>query len=226
MNAPLSAIARQTHSARVVRAPRGTALTCKSWTIEAAYRMLQNNLDPEVAERPDDLVVYGGIGRAARNWECFDQILAALRNLNEDESLLIQSGKAGRCVSHAPGCTARADRQLESGTALGELGALRRAGPQGFDDVRADDRGLVDLHRLARHRPGYLRDVLRGRSPALRRRAFRKVDSHLWIGWHGWGATARRRARRCLRVGRRVSGRPHRFSAAHALPRQEGHRAR
>ncbi|HTS52332.1 MAG TPA: urocanate hydratase [Burkholderiales bacterium] len=93
MNARLSPMARPAHSARVVRAPRGTTLTCKTWTIEAAYRMLQNNLDPEVAERPDDLVVYGGIGRAARNWECFDKILESLRALNEDESLLIQSGK-------------------------------------------------------------------------------------------------------------------------------------
>ena len=91
MNAPLFPTAR--HAPRVVRAPRGNTLACRSWTIEAAYRMLQNNLDPEVAERPDDLVVYGGIGRAARNWECFDQILVALRGLNEDESLLIQSGK-------------------------------------------------------------------------------------------------------------------------------------
>ena len=93
MNAPFSATTRQAHAARIVRAPRGSTLTCRSWTIEAAYRMLQNNLDPEVAERPDDLVVYGGIGRAARNWECFDRILAALRDLNDDESLLIQSGK-------------------------------------------------------------------------------------------------------------------------------------
>jgi len=91
MNASLSPTAH--HAPRVVRAPRGSTLACRSWTIEAAYRMLQNNLDPEVAERPDDLVVYGGIGRAARNWECFDQILAALCGLNEDESLLIQSGK-------------------------------------------------------------------------------------------------------------------------------------
>ncbi|MEN3365384.1 MAG: urocanate hydratase [Burkholderiales bacterium] len=80
-------------SSRVIRAPRGSTLTCKSWLTEAAYRMIQNNLDPEVAERPQDLVVYGGIGRAARNWECFDAILEALRNLNEDESLLVQSGK-------------------------------------------------------------------------------------------------------------------------------------
>jgi len=80
-------------TSRVIRAPRGPQLNCKNWVTEAAYRMIQNNLDPEVAEHPQHLVVYGGIGRAARNWECFDQILASLRDLNEDESLLIQSGK-------------------------------------------------------------------------------------------------------------------------------------
>lgn len=78
---------------RVVTAPTGTELTAKSWLTEAPLRMLMNNLDPEVAERPDDLVVYGGIGKAARNWECFDQIVAALRALEEDETLLVQSGK-------------------------------------------------------------------------------------------------------------------------------------
>src|SRR5207248_4208619 len=72
---------------------RGTKLTAKSWLTEAPLRMLMNNLDPEVAERPHDLVVYGGIGRAARNWACYDAIVAALTNLNDDESLLIQSGK-------------------------------------------------------------------------------------------------------------------------------------
>ncbi len=85
-----------------VRAPRGTTLTCKNWLIEAAYRMLQNNLDPEVAENPDALVVYGGIGKAARNWDCYEAILKALQNLNEDETLLVQSGKpAGVFRSHA-----------------------------------------------------------------------------------------------------------------------------
>ncbi len=78
---------------RPVRAPRGSHLTCRNWLIEAAYRMIQNNLDPEVAERPDDLVVYGGIGKAARNWECFEAILEALRRLEPDETLLVQSGK-------------------------------------------------------------------------------------------------------------------------------------
>ena len=79
--------------ARPVRAPRGSTLTCANWQIEAAYRMIQNNLDPEVAENPDQLVVYGGIGKAARNWACFDGILDSLRKLKEDETLLVQSGK-------------------------------------------------------------------------------------------------------------------------------------
>jgi len=78
---------------RIVRAPRGTQISCRSWLTEAAYRMIQNNLDPEVAENPEALVVYGGIGRAARNWECFDEILAQLKRLDSDETLLVQSGK-------------------------------------------------------------------------------------------------------------------------------------
>ena len=81
-------------SARLpLRAPRGTTLSCRSWLTEAPLRMLMNNLDPEVAERPSELVVYGGIGKAARNWQCYEQIVSALRELNEDETLLIQSGK-------------------------------------------------------------------------------------------------------------------------------------
>lgn len=89
-------------ASRVIKAPRGNQLSCKNWLAEAAYRMLQNNLDPEVAERPQDLVVYGGIGRAARDWACFDQILATLKALEEDETLLIQSGKpVGVFKTHA-----------------------------------------------------------------------------------------------------------------------------
>ncbi|HYH36638.1 MAG TPA: urocanate hydratase [Azospirillum sp.] len=78
---------------RVIRAPRGTALSAKSWLTEAPLRMLMNNLDPDVAENPDELVVYGGIGRAARNWDCFDAIVNALKALEDDETLLVQSGK-------------------------------------------------------------------------------------------------------------------------------------
>ncbi|MGW8249108.1 MAG: urocanate hydratase [Anaerolineales bacterium] len=79
--------------ARIVRAPRGTQLSCKSWLSEAAYRMIQNNLDPDVAEKPEELVVYGGRGQAARNWEAFEAILDTLRALENDETLLVQSGK-------------------------------------------------------------------------------------------------------------------------------------
>ncbi|HSS27203.1 MAG TPA: urocanate hydratase [Usitatibacter sp.] len=81
------------HESRPVRSPRGATLTCKSWLTEAPFRMIQNNLDPEVAENPAELVVYGGIGRAARNWESFDAILETLKRLSDDESLLVQSGK-------------------------------------------------------------------------------------------------------------------------------------
>jgi urocanate hydratase len=78
---------------RVIKAPTGSEITAKSWATEAPMRMLMNNLDPDVAERPEDLVVYGGIGRAARNWECFDKIVESLKNLEDDETLLVQSGK-------------------------------------------------------------------------------------------------------------------------------------
>src|SRR5574339_72693 len=90
---------------RVIHAPRGTTLSCKGWIQEAALRMIHNNLDPDVAERPDDLIVYGGTGKAARSWEAFDRIVAALRALENDETLLVQSGKpAGifRTHAHAP----------------------------------------------------------------------------------------------------------------------------
>src|SRR5579859_4780179 len=81
-------------SARPLSAPRGATLSCKGWVQEAALRMLHNNLDPQVAERPEDLVVYGGTGKAARNWACFDVLVRELRALESDETLLVQSGKA------------------------------------------------------------------------------------------------------------------------------------
>ncbi|MFT4266568.1 MAG: urocanate hydratase [Xenophilus sp.] len=96
MNAPekkFAAADPRLDPARVIRAPRGSNLSCRNWLIEAPFRMIQNNLDPEVAENPQALVVYGGIGRAARNWQCFDAILDALKKLEEDETLLVQSGK-------------------------------------------------------------------------------------------------------------------------------------
>src|SRR5437016_5353336 len=84
---------RSPANARIIKAPHGTMLTAKSWLTEAPMRMIMNNLDPDVAEKPDELIVYGGIGKAARNWECFDRIVETLKNLSEDETLLVQSGK-------------------------------------------------------------------------------------------------------------------------------------
>ncbi|MDD5091537.1 MAG: urocanate hydratase, partial [Candidatus Wallbacteria bacterium] len=90
---------------RLIRAPRGSKLNCKGWQQEAALRMLMNNLDPEVAERPEDLVVYGGSGKAARNWDCYDRIVDTLKKLECDETMLVQSGKpvgVFRTTSFAP----------------------------------------------------------------------------------------------------------------------------
>jgi urocanate hydratase len=89
----INGTASETNSYQPVRAPRGTALTCKGWQQEAAMRMLMNNLDPDVAERPQDLIIYGGTGKAARNWACYHAIVAALKELGNDETLLVQSGK-------------------------------------------------------------------------------------------------------------------------------------
>ncbi len=80
-------------SKRIIHAPTGNQLTCKNWIAEAAFRMIQNNLDPDVAERPEDLIVYGGRGKAARNWEAYDKIIECLKNLEEDQTLMVQSGK-------------------------------------------------------------------------------------------------------------------------------------
>src|SRR5919199_3383808 len=88
---------------RTVRAPRGTSITCKGWPQEAALRMLMNNLDPDVAERPDDLIVYGGSGKAVRNWQAFDAIVRSLTSLEHDETLLIQSGKPVGIFQTHPG---------------------------------------------------------------------------------------------------------------------------
>src|SRR5215207_9952948 len=82
-----------TQRAPTIRAPRGSEISCKGWHQEAALRMLMNNLDPEVAEHPEDLVVYGGTGKAARNWEAYDAIVRTLTTLEKDETLLVQSGK-------------------------------------------------------------------------------------------------------------------------------------
>ena len=144
---------------RPVRAPRGTTLSTKGWQQEAALRMLMNNLDPEVAEDPDDLVVYGGTGRAARSWAAFDAIVRELRNLEDDETLLVQSGKpvaVFRTHEWAPRVLIANSNLVRQVGDLGDFRELERAGP---DDVRPDDRRVLDLHRHAGDPAGHVRDV-------------------------------------------------------------------
>jgi urocanate hydratase len=118
-------------SRRNIRAARGTLLSCKGWQQEAALRMLMNNLDPEVAERPQDLVVYGGTGKAARNWACYDAIVASLHALSNDETLLVQSGKpAGifRTHEYAPRVLIANSNLVGHWNNWEKFGELERAG--------------------------------------------------------------------------------------------------
>ena len=109
---------------RTIKSPTGTELSCKNWLIEAAYRMIQNNLDAQVAFDPDNLIVYGGRGKAARNWESYDAILKSLRELSEDETLLVQSGKpVGVFSPHRR--SACFDREHQHRPALGDAGTVR-----------------------------------------------------------------------------------------------------
>ena len=139
-----------------IRAPRGAQLRCKGWHQEAALRMLHNNLDPEVAENPDELIVYGGAGKAARDWPSFHAIVRALESLENDETLLVQSGRPHGHLPHASRSAARAHRQFQPGGPLVQLRRIHAPGKAGPHHVRPDDRRLVDLHRQPGHRAGHL----------------------------------------------------------------------
>ncbi len=156
-----------------IHAATGTELTARSWQTEAPLRMLMNNLDPDNAERPEDLVVYGGTGKAARNWASYDALVRTLRDLRgrRDDARAVR--QAGRRHAHPRVGAAGADRQLQPGRRLGQLGGVPAARGPRADDVRPDDGRLVDLHRHPGHPPGHLRDVRRGRRQEVRRDAGR-----------------------------------------------------
>ena len=150
---------------RVIRAARGNTLSARSWMTEAPLRMLMNNLDPEVAENP-------GRTRGVRRHRPRRARLELLRPHRRDAETPERGrdaadpvGQAGGRVPDARGCAARADRQFQSGAALGHLGALQRARPQGPRHVRPDDGRLVDLHRQPGHRAGHLRNLRRNGPP-------------------------------------------------------------
>ena len=155
---------------RPIRAPRGTALSCKGWPQEAALRMLMNNLDPDVAERWEDLVVYGGSGRPRATGRPITASCARSERLEDDETLLVQSGKPVGVFRRTP--TRRAcSSPTPCSCPRGRLGALPQVRGARPDDVRPDDRGLLDLHRHAGHPAGHLRDLrrLRGASTSAAR---------------------------------------------------------
>ena len=205
----------------VIQAPRGMKLRCKGWQQEAALRCLMNNLDPEVAERPADLVVYGGIGRAARNWECFHAIVRELENLGTEETLLVQSGKP---VAVFP-THDMAPRVIIANSNLvgqvGQLGALSRARPQGPDDVRADDGGVVDLYRHAGDSAGHVPDVCGSGGAALWRVAGTQAGGDRWYGRNGWSAAAVGDDERWRGAGDRGGPAPDRAAARDALLRHD-----
>ncbi len=182
-----------TTAAPIIRAPRGTQLRCKGWQQEAALRCLMNNLDPEIAERPADLVVYGGIGKAARNWECYHAIVRELERLGNDETLLVQSGKP---VAVFPTHEMAPRVLIANSNLVGKwatLGALQRARPQGPDDVWPDDRGKLDLHRHAGHPAGHVPDLRRAGRAALCAGGSVRSRASWWspAAWAAWAARSR-----------------------------------
>ncbi len=172
--------------------PTGPSSSCRSWLTEAPFRMLQNNLDPEVAEGPEDLVVYGGSGKAARDSRnAATRILAdAARRSATTRRCSSNPGEPGRRLPDARRRAAGPDRELEPGRRVGELGGVPRARGDGPDDVRPDDGGLLDLHRDAGDPAGDVRDVRRVRRPSLRRIARGQARRHRQAS-AGWAARSR-----------------------------------
>ena len=154
-----------------VLAPRGPELNTKGWPQETAYRLLMNNL--EVAEDWKRLIVYGGRGKAARDWDSYFRIVEMLETLEGDETLVVQSGKPVAHLADPRVGAPRADLELHAGASLEHARALQRTRGEGPHDVRADDGGLMVQHRLPGHRPGDLRDLRHARQDEVRGHAER-----------------------------------------------------
>ena len=205
-----------------LRAPRGSQLSCRSWLTEAPLRMLMNNLDPEVAERPAELVVYGGIGKAARNWQCYEQIVAALRALEDDETLLIQSGKpVGVFRTHAD-----APRVLIANSNL----VARWADWEHFNEL--DRKGLMMFGQMTAGSWIYIgsQGIVQGTYETfveMGRQHFggnlaRQVDPHRRPGRHGRRAAAGGDHGGRLDAGDRMPSGAHRQAPADEVPRRAG----
>ena len=214
---PLQAADPRFDPTREIRAPRGAQLSCKSWLTEAAYRMIQNNLDPDVAENPKHLVVYGGIGRAARNWQCFDKILETLKQLEADETLLIQSGKpVGVFKTHTD-----APRVLLANSNL----VPKWANWEHFNEL--DRKGLFMYGQMTAGSWIYIgsQGIVQGTYETFAEAGRQHfggdwggaLDPDRWSRRDGRRAAAGRDARRRRFADDRMSAGKHRFSFAHTL---------
>ena len=213
--------------ARPVRAPRGTTLTARSWQTEAPLRMLQNNLDPEVAERPDDLVVYGGTGRAARDWRSFDAMVRTLTTLEDDETMLVQSGRPVGVLRTHEWAPRVLIANSQPGRRLGDLAGVPPARAARPDDVRPDDRRA----RGSTSAPRASCRARTRRSPpcagqAVRRHAGRHAHPDRRLRRHGRRAAARRHPQRRRLPGRRRRRRPAAPAGRAPLPRRGRRRPR
>ena len=198
-----------------VRAPRGSALSCKGWQQEAALRMLMNNLDPEVAEKPEDLIVYGGRGKAARNWKCYHAIVASLRSLENDETLLVQSGKPVgifRTHSYAPRVLIANSNLVGHWSDWKHFDELDRAGLMMYGQMTAGSWIYIGTQGILQ---GTYETFAAAARQAFRRRPRRKIGRQRRHGRHGRRAAARRNAE-----WRGVS-RHRRRSRTHQAPRED-----
>ena len=198
---------RASSSRRAITAARGSALHCRAWPQEAAWRMLHNNLDPAVAERPEELVVYGGSGKAARDWASFDAISATLQRLGDDETLLVQSGRpVGVLRTHewAPRVLIANSNLVGEWDNWDEFRRLEHLGLTMYGQMTA---GSWIYIGIAGHPAGHLRDLRGGRRQTLRRLAGGHADPHRRSRWHGRRPAARGHHER--RSGHLRGRRPH-----------------
>ncbi len=209
-------------NARIIRAPRGSDISAKSWLTEAPLRMLMNNLDPDVAEKPQELVVYGGIGRAARDWESFDRIVAALRDLEADETLCVQSGKpvgVFRTHADAPRVLIANSNLVPHWATLDHFNELDRKGLMMYGQMTAGSWIYIGSQGIVQGTYETFAELV---AAPLRRQPAGQVDPHRRSRRHGRSAAARRRHGGRVAAGDRVPALAHRDAAQERLSRRAG----
>jgi urocanate hydratase len=210
----------QISNIRTIRSPRGTDITAKSWLTEAPLRMLMNNLDPEVAERPGELIVYGGMGRAARDWDSYDRIVATLRRLEAEQTLLVQSGKpvgVFRTHTDAPRVLIANSNLVPHWATWAHFNELDRKGLMMFGQMTAGSWIYIGSQGIIQGT--YETFVEIGRQ---RRHSRRTLDPDRRPWRHGWRAAVGGNDGRCIAARNRVPGEPNQDAVAERLSRHTG----